>query len=227
MGLGVQGQHGPRTGTLSPLQHQVRGCCFAKWHLCPVASPEQGWECPYVLPHEVQRKPCWDPCSSIIQLPSHHLTTPQAQESTRKAHGPRLGAAPLARHCTMGTITPWLGGSVGNSSHPEGWPHWLTTPLSPQTLKIVRTAELSPFIVFIAPTDKAEQVGGRVPRLSHPLARLAYPWQGGKEPVAAAQGSLPALHQLPSVCFDFCGPGEQGNFLTPDFRNGNWRFLQP
>ncbi|XP_076203268.1 55 kDa erythrocyte membrane protein isoform X2 [Aptenodytes patagonicus] len=29
--------------------------------------------------------------------------------------------------------------------------------IEPQTLKIVRTAELSPFIVFIAPTDKAEQ----------------------------------------------------------------------
>lgn len=35
-------------------------------------------------------------------------------------------------------------------------------PLSPQTLKIVRTAELSPFIVFIAPTDKAEEVSGSV-----------------------------------------------------------------
>ncbi|XP_074963064.1 55 kDa erythrocyte membrane protein [Phalacrocorax aristotelis] len=29
--------------------------------------------------------------------------------------------------------------------------------IEPQTLKIIRTAELSPFIVFIAPTDKAEQ----------------------------------------------------------------------
>ncbi|XP_074004347.1 55 kDa erythrocyte membrane protein isoform X3 [Numenius arquata] len=29
--------------------------------------------------------------------------------------------------------------------------------IEPQTLKIVRTAELSPFIVFIAPTDKAEE----------------------------------------------------------------------
>ncbi|XP_068013655.1 55 kDa erythrocyte membrane protein [Melanerpes formicivorus] len=29
--------------------------------------------------------------------------------------------------------------------------------VEPQTLKIIRTAELSPFIVFIAPTDKAEQ----------------------------------------------------------------------
>lgn len=28
-----------------------------------------------------------------------------------------------------------------------------------QTLKIVRTAELSPFIVFIAPTDQGTQVG--------------------------------------------------------------------
>ncbi|XP_019391863.1 PREDICTED: 55 kDa erythrocyte membrane protein [Crocodylus porosus] len=29
--------------------------------------------------------------------------------------------------------------------------------IEPQTLKIIRTAELSPFIVFIAPTDKADQ----------------------------------------------------------------------
>ncbi|XP_051823709.1 55 kDa erythrocyte membrane protein [Antechinus flavipes] len=29
--------------------------------------------------------------------------------------------------------------------------------IEPQTLKIIRTAELSPFIVFIAPTDKAQQ----------------------------------------------------------------------
>lgn len=55
----------------------------------------------------------------------------------------------------------------------------VTTPLSPQTLKIVRTAELSPFIVFIAPTDKAEQVGGRAPRPSPPLVRLACTLQGG------------------------------------------------
>lgn len=64
----------------------------------------------------------------------------------------------------------------------------LTTPFSPQTLKIIRTAELSPFIVFIAPTDKAEQVGGRVLRLSPPPAGLACPQQWGKEPAAATQG---------------------------------------
>lgn len=83
----------------------------------------------------------------------------------------------------------------------------LTTALSPQTLKIIRTAELSPFIVFIAPTDKAEQVGGRVLRPSPPPAGLACPQQGGKEPAAATQGSLPAPHQLLPVCTDFGGPG--------------------
>lgn len=44
--------------------------------------------------------------------------------------------------------------------------------LSPQTLKIVRTAELSPFIVFIAPTDKAEEVSeGGSCRVSSHLGR--------------------------------------------------------
>lgn len=75
-------------------------------------------------------------------------------------------------HCITGTVPAWLGaawGVVGDSSQPAvpgpclGKGHTLlTAPLSPQTLKIVRTAELSPFIVFIAPTDKAEEVSGRV-----------------------------------------------------------------
>lgn len=43
-------------------------------------------------------------------------------------------------------------------SQPEEGHTLVTAPLSPQTLKIVRTAELSPFIVFIAPTDRAEEV---------------------------------------------------------------------
>lgn len=74
--------------------------------------------------------------------------------------------------CITGTVPAWLGaawGVVGDSSQPAvpgpclGKGHTLlTAPLSPQTLKIVRTAELSPFIVFIAPTDKAEEVSGRV-----------------------------------------------------------------
>lgn len=62
--------------------------------------------------------------------------------------------------------------------------------LSPQTLKIVRTAELSPFIVFIAPTDKAEEVsdGGSCRVSSH----LGRGWRGA-ETFWQPRALLPAL----------------------------------
>lgn len=64
--------------------------------------------------------------------------------------------------------------------------------LSPQTLKIVRTAELSPFIVFIAPTDKAEEVGGSV--------AVSPPWAGGgEEPTAPGGRNLVAAGGSPGA----------------------------
>lgn len=68
---------------------------------------------------------------------------------------PKRGVS-FSSHSITDTMPAGLAPSLGQG-------HALVTaPLSPQTLKIVRTAELSPFIVFIAPTDKAEEVSGRV-----------------------------------------------------------------
>lgn len=137
-------------------------------------------------------------CRTVPTLPNYT----QAQESTQRAHGPRLGVAPLAHHCIKCTIASWLGGQhgvVGDSSQPSALAptlrngHSLTTPLSPQTLKIIRTAELSPFIVFIAPTDKAEQVGGRAPRLS-PSGQACLPMAGGAGSLMQQTRTLSLLH---------------------------------
>ena len=191
----MQGQHGPCTTTLSPLRHQACGCHFAKWQLCPVASPEQGWRHPYILPHEVQGKPCWDPCSSFTQLPPGsgvHPESPWPQtrggpfSPPRAPSHPGWGAAWGSGGQQLTALAPTL-----RNGHTL-----VTTPLSPQTLKIVRTAELSPFIVFIAPTDKAEQVGGRAGGWQSaepecPISRACLPMAGGQGACCSSPGLSP------------------------------------
>jgi len=120
-------------------------------------------------------------CPHITQLPPGSRVHPESPRPQARG-GP---FNPPLHHRHHHTLAGERHGVVGDSSQPSvlfatlrNGHTLVTTPLSPQTLKIVRTAELSPFIVFIAPTDKAEQVGGRVARQS-----TAQAWQGARSPL--------------------------------------------
>lgn len=99
------------------------------------------------------------------------LQGPFSRSPPSELMSPKRGVS-FSSHCITDTVPAVLAPSLGQG-------HTLVTaPFSPQTLKIVRTAELSPFIVFIAPTDKAEEVSEwqGVPSCP-PLAGLLGPWQ--------------------------------------------------